>query len=127
MQEENQSQPTQETTPNEELPEGAIMDTDGNVIENPTSKQLAVVRLAHLIFNDEELLSKALNHCLVDGNQMLTMEEYAGGKRFSSFLKRFPEVKEEYETNRAVEREDKVKIAKARMQANRKARRKLKR
>jgi len=112
----------------QDLPEGAVIDSDGNVIENPTTKQLAVIQLSHIIFNDEDLLTKALNHCLEGDNQNMTMEEYVGKPgRFRSFLNRYPEIRKEYESNLAKQRSDNVAKAKERQLILRNKRRNSKR
>lgn len=71
-------------------------DTEENPIpENITLKERAVICLSILIFNDEKMLTEAIDFCLNKGKEMTSMEEYVSDN-FSTLITKFPTIQKEY-------------------------------
>lgn len=87
------------------------------------SKQWLIATLSEKIFNDEELLNRALSFCAKKGNEGVSLEEYVM-KRIKTLLPLFPEVQKEYSVKLGFERKLNVESAKAKRAQRRKLRRK---
>jgi hypothetical protein len=116
-----------------ETPEDGIVTTNGDLVEDPTARDRAIVRMAYLLLEDEELHNAALNYCLESGQQQLTLEQYVHLK-FNRLLNQFPDVHSDYlsdlaeeELQRQEQRKQDVLEARKRLATRRKRRRNVKR
>ena len=92
--------------------------TDGEEVANSTLKDRTIMCLASLVYENEELLSKALDYCMKDGNQRLSMEVYVEDN-FGTLLSKFPQLQKEYISS--------IRVKNAKAKKLRKKRRKKKR
>ena len=80
------------------LEDDVVCNTDGEALVNATLKEKAICRMSAVIYGDEDyedLLSDAMEYCMRNGNEFVSMEEYVN-KNFSSLICKFSELHDQY-------------------------------
>jgi hypothetical protein len=86
-----------------------VMDLDGNITEKPSAKKWALVEISLRIAQDETLINRVLKLCQKPGNHNMSLEDYIlDGTRFEFFLKKFPDIANEFSQRLNTERQEKV-------------------